>query len=106
MRRSQSLVLSLTVFVLGARAYCQSPENTYKEKCLACHGASGLGNTPIGKALAVPPFTGASVIRKSDSELALTIKNGAGKMPAFQGRIQDQEVAGLIRYVHQLQGKK
>jgi mono/diheme cytochrome c family protein len=101
------LCFSIAILIMGVPSVlAQSPETTFKENCSGCHGESGRGDTPIGKALMVPSFKDASIARKSDTDLLRAIKNGSGKMPAFQGKLQDREVTALVRYVHQLQNKK
>jgi mono/diheme cytochrome c family protein len=68
-------------------------------QCAVCHGDSGHGVDADGNALAGPdleePFT-----NDEDADLADTIMNGLGEMPA-QG-LDDTETADVIAYVHSL----
>jgi mono/diheme cytochrome c family protein len=107
MRGTVCLVAGFMILILGNAGLAQSPASAnFKQNCAVCHGDSGHGDGPAGKALAVPSFTDPVVLRKSDADLTHVIKNGSGKMPPFQGRLQDQDIANLIHFVHQLQGKK
>ena len=55
----------------------------YKQKCAACHGADGKGDTPVGKSMKVRTFADPEVVKTSDDDLAGAIEKGKGKMPAY-----------------------
>ena len=77
--------------------------DTYKSKCIACHGPDGLGNTPVGKAMAVKPYNAPDVLKLSNADLTTIIKNGKNKMPAFNGKLTDAQIKDLVVYIHTLQ---
>jgi mono/diheme cytochrome c family protein len=68
-----------------------------------CHGATGLGDTPAGKAMGAHAFNSPDVIKQSDASLLAVIKNGKAKMPAFSGKLTDAQMTVLIAYIHKLQ---
>ena len=73
----------------------------YKQKCAACHGADGTGNTPAGKAMKAPDLTGAEMKKESDAAFADAIEKGKGKMPAMKG-LSPAQVKELVEYCHHL----
>jgi cytochrome c6 len=101
--------LSLTAalfacFVLVANGKAQTASaNPYTAKCQMCHGATGLGDTPAGKAMGAHAFNSPDVIKQSDADLLAVIKNGKGKMPSFAGKLTDSQMTALIAYIRKLQ---
>jgi mono/diheme cytochrome c family protein len=74
----------------------------YKQKCAACHGADGKGETPTGKAMKVRSFADPEVAKMSDDELAGTIEKGKGKMPAYGKSLKPDEIKAMVAYVRSL----
>lgn len=71
---------------------------SWKENCAKCHGAFGAGDGPQGpmthaRDLTNPEWQAAT----TDETIASTIRNGRGRMPAFQ--LPDATVASLIRLI-------
>jgi cytochrome c6 len=95
----------LLVSLIATAAKADSAEATYKAKCQMCHGPDGKGETPTGKAMKVKDFGGEDVQKMSDADLAATISNGKGKMPAYKTFTPDQ-VKELVAYVRSLGKKK
>jgi cytochrome c6 len=108
-RKKRLLLLVLTIAcacALSSRAAFGegSGADTYKTKCLMCHGAGGLGDTPTGKALTVPAYNTPDVRKLSDADLTAIIKNGKnGKMPAFGAQLTDAQIKDVLTYIHTLQ---
>ena len=71
----------------------------YKTKCAMCHGATGDGDTPMGKKLAVKPLASPAVQKNSDAKLLEVIAKGAGKMPSFGGKLSDEQMKQLLGMV-------
>jgi len=63
------------------------------------HGADGSGQTPTGKALKVRDLRSADVQKQSDKELAATIADGKGKMPAYQSKLGAADIDALVSYI-------
>lgn len=64
--------------------------------CVACHGVDGRPTTPDA-----PDLTDTAWQRqRTDEELAKSIANGKGTMPAFKGTPDD--IAALVAYVRSL----
>ena len=69
-------------------AFAQSGgADIYKAKCLMCHGAAGLGDTPTCKALKAASFKDPAAIKASDAELIGIVTKGKNKMPAYEGKL-------------------
>jgi mono/diheme cytochrome c family protein len=96
-----ALVLAASVPVLAQA----SGKDTYTAKCQMCHGADGMAATPAGKSMKAIPFNDPQILNKSDTELLATTKNGKGKMPAYAGKLSDEDIKTLITYIHTLQKK-
>jgi cytochrome c6 len=99
--RAALIVLALT-FALSTFSAAEAAADLYKTKCAMCHGASGAGDTAMGKTLAVRDLTSADVQKQSDAELANIIKNGKGKMPKYEGKLTDQQINDLVKYIRAL----
>ena len=100
--------LGLTLLLsAGARADEQDAGKAlFKTKCMACHGADGTGDTPVGKSLKVANLHSPEIQKKTDAELAQSISEGKGNMPAFQNSTKEDEIRALVKYVRVLGGKK
>ncbi|MBI1909486.1 MAG: cytochrome c [Deltaproteobacteria bacterium] len=64
------------------------------QKCKGCHGAEGKGNA----AMKVAPFD----TSKSEADLTKVIHGGKGKMPSYKGKLTDQEVGDVVKYIRTL----
>ena len=96
------------IFILSLASRTSLAQNTgaadtFKSKCVACHGPDGLGNTPVGKAMAVKPYNTPDVLKLSNADLTTIIKNGKNNMPAFNGKLTDAQIKDLLAYIHTLQ---
>jgi mono/diheme cytochrome c family protein len=78
-------------------AAAQSGADTFKAKCAMCHGADGSKTTMGSKAL-----NGADVQKMSAADIAATITNGKGKMPAYKGKLTDAQINDVAGYVKTL----
>ena len=97
-------VLGLLSVSLAAPAIAQQPGTaTYKAKCAMCHGADGVGNTPVGKAMKVRSFKSPEDIQATDAQLFKDTKSGTGKMPAYAGKLTDAQITDVVAYIRSLQ---
>lgn len=108
--RSVLAVLLLIVPVLSlipsARA-ADDPAALFKTKCAACHGPDGSGGTPTGKAMGTPDLRSDDVQKQTDAQLIDSTTNGKGKkMPAYKGKLTDDQIKGLVGYIRELGKKK
>jgi mono/diheme cytochrome c family protein len=91
---SCALALVLVVVTAAAAARAGEVQGLYREHCAACHGAERLG----GQGPALLP--GSLGRLKPDAALAV-IRDGrpATQMPAFAGRISDEDLKKLAGYI-------
>jgi mono/diheme cytochrome c family protein len=87
----------------GSLALGQAGADTYKAKCMMCHGADGSGSTPAGKAMGAIPFSSPALVKASDADLIAATKNGKGKMPAYSGKLTDPQIKDVVAYIRTLQ---
>ena len=99
--RMQS-ALAAILLLSGAVGLAQSGEATYKAKCQSCHGAQGVPNPGIAKAMGVKPASDPSVKSLSEAQMVIDTTNGKGKMPAFKGKLSDAEIKASVDYFRTL----
>lgn len=105
--RFNLLLLGLVaVFAVSTASAQTSGADTYKAKCQMCHAADGSGSTPAGKAMKAVPFSDPALVKASDADLIAATKNGKGKMPAYAGKLTDDQIRDVIAYIRTLQKKK
>ena len=80
-----------------------SGADVFKAKCQVCHGADGLGATPIGKSLGIVSFKDPTVVKLSNTAMAGVIKSGKNKMPSFEGKLTDAQIGAVVTYIRTLQ---
>jgi mono/diheme cytochrome c family protein len=101
------LFLGLAImFLFGASLRADDAATSYKAKCAMCHGADGSGNTPAGKAMKARDFASPEVQNETDAQLTDIVTNGKNKMPAYKGKLTDDQIKGLIAYIRDLAKKK
>jgi mono/diheme cytochrome c family protein len=78
-------------------------EMTWRNQCAACHGTFGKGDGPNGPMVKAADLTSEEWQAKvTDEELALSIRNGKGKMPKFE--LPVPVVLGLIGRIRAARG--
>jgi cytochrome c6 len=93
----------VTLLAAGTVSFAQDGAALYKSKCQMCHGATGMADTPAGKSTKARPFNDPAVLKMSDADLTNVTTNGHGKMPAYKGKLTDDQIKSLIAYIHTLQ---
>ncbi len=79
--------------------------SVYKAKCAACHGEDGKGTTAAGVKLGAHDFASPDVQKQTDAQLIDIVTNGKNKMPAYKGKIPDDQIKGLVAYIRGLAKK-
>ncbi len=74
----------------------------YKQKCATCHAADGTGSA-AGKKMGVKNFKDPSVVKQSDEDLIKITREGKGKMPKYEGKLRDEQIRNLVKYIRTLQ---
>lgn len=103
---SMSLAILAVVLVFQTSTQAASPTGdggeTFKAKCVSCHGADGSGNTAVGKAMKIKNLGSAEVQGQSDAQLLEIISKGKGKMPAYEKSLGADKCKELVAYVRTL----
>ena len=96
------MILSIALVASTTCAYAQDDVAAlYKSKCQACHGPDGKG-TPVGTKIGVKDFQAPEVAKLSDADLFTITKKGKDKMPAYDGKLTDDQIKALVKYVRSL----
>jgi mono/diheme cytochrome c family protein len=111
-KSTRGLLIALAVIAAGLLIFLPAISQTtyagggpadgaalYKAKCAACHSPDGSGTSPMGKKLGVRDLGSADVQKQSDAELAKITSDGKNKMPAFKGKLSDEEIAALVKHI-------
>ncbi len=96
-----AVVISLSSVAFAA----ETGAELFKSKCAACHGPDGKGQTAMGKNLKLRDLSSEEVQKQSDGELKTIVENGKGKMPAFKGKLNDEQIEALMQYIRSLKAK-
>jgi mono/diheme cytochrome c family protein len=94
--------LILFQIALASSAFAQTTADTFKNRCTACHGKTGTGDTMIGKNLKVPDLSSESVQKKSDQELEAIISKGKGKMPGYENKLNKEQIREVVKFIRAL----
>ena len=91
-----ALVLAMLALPLASYA-ADSAADVYKSKCTMCHGTDGK------KMAGTKEFASPDYQKMSDTDLAAAISNGKPpKMPAFKGKLTDDQIKDLAKYIRTL----
>jgi len=99
--RASVLVLAVAM-VFSVYSFADAGADTFKAKCAACHGATGAGDTTMGKNLKIRDLGAADVQKQSDDELTTIIAKGKGKMPAYDGKLTKEQVSDVVKFIRSL----
>lgn len=88
-----------------------SARKIYSEMCVRCHKEDGTGGVTdiAGKKIKAPNLTSERQKAEPDSEYIEVIENGEKEdgMPAFKGKISDDDIKNLVRLIRKdFQGKQ
>ena len=107
--RTFSPALSALVLFFSSSLVTQAQDDAaalFKAKCAVCHGANGDGSTAIGKNMKLRDLRSAEVQAQTDAQLKTITCCGKGKMPGYQGKLTDDQIAQLVSYIRTLAAKK
>jgi cytochrome c6 len=105
LRSTTLLLMGATGMFFALPAKADDAAATYKAKCAACHAADGSGATAAGKAMNIPDLRGDEVQKMTDDQLIDATTNGKNKMPAYKGKLTDDQIKQVVAYIRQLAKK-
>lgn len=107
LRRALPAAVAVAMIALWNTALvAQGAAGLYKAKCSACHGATGKGDTPMGKKIAVRDLASPEVQKMSDDKLTAIIADGKGKMPSYKKTLKPEQVEELVEYIRRVTTKE
>ena len=74
----------------------------YKTKCALCHAPDGSGSGSVGTQLNVPNLRLRQAQALTSDQWTQITQDGKGKMPAYKGRLSDDEIKQVVIYVREL----
>src|SRR5262245_5795412 len=101
------LLVALFVFAANSSSHAESPyapdaASLYNSQCVKCHGRDGRSKTSKGRTTHSRDLTnGEWQDDVSDERIYNSIRNGKGKMPAFN-KLSESQVDSLVGYVRRL----
>lgn len=95
-------LLLVGCMALASSLFAADGATTFKAKCAMCHGADGSASTGMGKSMGLKPLSSPEVQKMSDAELTALVTNGKGKMPAYKGKLSDEEISAVVKYIKTL----
>jgi mono/diheme cytochrome c family protein len=105
-----ALVVVFAIVAAGPLASAQTPAGKqtaaeiFKAKCETCHGQDGSG-TALGHRLHVKDLRSSEVQSRSSAELAQVIHDGQSGMPAWGGKLDDDQIQALVKFVRRKASK-
>jgi cytochrome c oxidase cbb3-type subunit 3 len=100
------LIVIMATSWVSAQGRTARGQVLYDEHCARCHGLTGKGDGPDAARLTVPPanFQSARSRAKTDFELLTAISYGIAFSPmhAWRGKVTDEELLELVRYLRDL----
>jgi mono/diheme cytochrome c family protein len=80
----------------------KDPKDLYLDKCSACHGPDGAGNTAKGKKLKVKGVK-ETAAKMSAADMIKVVQNGKGTdMDAYGKEFNADQIKGLVEYYRSL----
>jgi len=94
-------IATIAIMAAAAVVMAQGPgADVYKTKCQSCHGATGVPSPAMAKAMGVKPI--GEVKSSPEAKMITVTTNGAGKMPAFKGKLTDAQIKDSVSYFRSL----
>jgi cytochrome c6 len=96
MNRFAVSVFAFALLTVAAAARAEGASALFQKKCATCHGMDGKGQTKMGERMGIKDLAASG---GSAEEMEKVISDGRGKMPAFKGRISDDEIKSVAAFV-------
>jgi len=79
----------------------EDAKELYNKNCASCHGKAGLGDGPKARTCehSCGNFSSTTFQLKTDGESFYWTKFGNDEMPAYKGKISDEDIWGLVHYM-------
>ena len=101
MRLCRFIFVGLLATMLGGMAAAESAGDLFKSKCQGCHSQNGHASI-IGKNMGAKDFQDRAVLKMSQADLAKIITDGKNRMPAYKGKLSDDDIKALAKYIKEM----
>ncbi len=101
-RNSKLAGWMLLTSLIGIPALAQSGVEIYKAKCQMCHGATGMAESPAGKAMKVKPVTDPDAKKMPEAQMIDAVRKGMGKMQPYKDKLTDAQIKESVSYFRTL----
>ena len=100
--------------LLAVNAAAQAPAKAdgakiFAAKCSTCHAKDATGSPMMAKMFKADikkmNLAAGDAVKATDAELTKIVNDGRDKMPAFKGKLKDDEIKGVLGYVRSVQPK-
>ncbi len=98
-KRMMRVAMLALVLALAMPGLAADGAATYKAKCAMCHGPDG---SKENAATGMKALSGPDVQKKTDAQLIEATSKGVGKMPAYAGKLSDDEIKATIAFIRTL----
>lgn len=98
--KSKAILTLAATAAMSLTAFAADGGETYKAKCASCHGADGAG--AMAKKMGSRDLNSADFQKSSDADITAVITKGKGKMPGYEGKLSNDEIAGVTKYIRTL----
>jgi cytochrome c6 len=95
MKRIAAVVVAVAFAVV---AHADEGQTIYSGRCTACHGKDGKG-TGVGQKMGAQDLTQSKL---SEADVKNVVENGRGKMTAFKGKLSEEQITAVAKYVKSL----
>jgi cytochrome c553 len=100
------VLVALLVLSLPLAGRADTPRALWRSKCKGCHGMDGKARTRMGRRHHIQDLTSARFQEGvTDAQLHQVIEKGSPKdkkMKAFEGRLTEEEISALVRFIRAL----
>lgn len=97
-----SIVVLAFALIISTAYAADSGADVFKAKCASCHGATGAGDTAMGKTMKVKDLASPEVQKQSDAEFTDVIAKGKKPMPGYEGKLTNDQIQDVVKYIRSL----
>jgi len=97
--KSKAILTLVAMSAMSLAAFADGGD-VYKSKCASCHGADGAG--AMAKKLGSRDLNSPDFQKSSDADINTVIAKGKGKMPGYEGKLSNDDIASVVKFVRTL----
>ncbi len=98
--KSKAILTVAALAAMSLTAFAADGGEVYKAKCASCHGADGAG--AMAKKMGSRDLNSPEFQKSSDADIQAVVAKGKGKMPGYEGKLSNDDIAAVAKYVRTL----